>query len=374
MSEPAPLTFSPEPERVLLILPTWVGDVVMATPFIKVVHERFADADVVLVLHRHLVPVLEGSPWLERYFCWPPRDSSSAAKAARKKFVQALRNERFDLAVTLPNSFRSAWLTVRCRAKRRVGFNRDGRGLLLTDRLEVPNKVPGTLLGKPRFEPMPLVDYYAHLAAALGCMPPGDGLELFTTAADDRVVDQALVGHRSEQPLVVICPGANFGASKCWLPERFAAVADELVASHNAFVAISPGPGEEPLAQAIADAMQSPSLLLQDPCISLGELKSLIRRSHLLIGNDTGPRHFARAFGVHRVTVFGPTEERWTDTSHGQETIVRVDVPCGPCHQKVCPLERRVCMENVTVAMVTAACRTELDSALSRQPIELQPE
>ena len=111
--------------------------------------------------------------------------------------------------------------------------------------------------------------------------------------------------------------------------------------------------------------MRSPSLLLQDPCISLGELKSLIHRSHLLLGNDTGPRHFARAFGVHRVTVFGPTEERWTDTSHGCETIVRVDVPCGPCHQKVCPLERRVCMENVTVAMVAAACRKELDAARS---------
>ncbi len=373
MTQPAPLTFSPEPQRVLLVLPTWVGDVVMATPFIRVLHERFADAAITLVLHRHLVPVLEGSPWLDRYVCWPPRDSSAASKRARKDFIKALRKEHFDLAVTLPNSLRSAWLTVHAGARRRVGFDRDGRGLLLTDRLEVPNRLAGKLFSKPRYEPMPLVEYYAHLAAALGCAPPGDDLQLFTTAADDRGVDAVLQGYRSAQPLVVICPGANFGASKCWLPERFAAVADDLVASHDAFIAISPGPGEEPLAEAIADAMRSTSLLLQNPCISLGELKSLIARSHLLIGNDTGPRHFARAFDIHRVTVFGPTEERWTDTSHGRETIVRVDVPCGPCHQKVCPLARRACMEDVTVAMVTAACGRELDVALSRQATETRP-
>ena len=109
--------------------------------------------------------------------------------------------------------------------------------------------------------------------------------------------------------------------------------------------------------------MSAPSLLLDSPCISLGELKSLIKRSHLLLGNDTGPRHFARAFDIHRVTVFGPTEERWTDTSHDKESIVRVQVPCGPCHLKVCPLEHQVCMENVTVDMVTNACERELGLA-----------
>ena len=109
--------------------------------------------------------------------------------------------------------------------------------------------------------------------------------------------------------------------------------------------------------------MQQPNLLLTNPCITLGELKSLIKRSDLLLGNDTGPRHFARAFNIHRVTVFGPTEELWTATSHGRETIVRVDVPCGPCHQKVCPLEHQVCMQDVTVDMVGTACDRELAAA-----------
>lgn len=361
---PTALQFEPEPQKVLVVLPTWVGDVVMATPFLASLHKRFSHADFTFVMYKHLQSVLAGSPWLGKVVTWPPKGKSPENKQAKAEFVQQLQQEHFDLAVLLPNSFSSAWLAFRCGAKRRVGFNRDGRGLLLTDRIKVPNKRPNKkdAPNPGPFEPMPLVEYYAVLAAALGCEPPGDQMQLITQQQDDLHIKMLLLdqGIDPDKPLVTLCPGANFGASKCWVPERFAQVADLLVKEFDATIAISPGPGEEPLARAIADAMQQPNLLLDKPCITLGELKSLIARSDLLLGNDTGPRHFARAFDIHRVTVFGPTEERWTDTSHGKETIVRVQVPCGPCHQKVCPLERQICMEDVTVQMVFAACQQEL--------------
>lgn len=366
-----PLRFASEPCRILLILPTWVGDVVMATPFIESLFARFPDADISFVLHRHLAPLLQGSPWDGQHYYWAKKGSSSEAKQARKALVAALRAQQFDLAVTLPNSFRSAWLCWQARAKRRVGFDRDGRRLLLTDPIPVPNRASASerraSITKSRFKPLPLVDYYAVLAERLGCARPGDHLQLFTDIAEDEAVARRLTaqGFQPTQPLVVICPGANFGASKCWSPARFAQVADALVAAHDACIAISPGPGEEPLAQAIAEAMQTPSLLLAAPCLTLGELKSLIASCDLLLGNDTGPRHFGRAFDRHRVTIFGPTEERWTETSHGRERIVRVQVPCGPCHQKTCPLERQHCMEDVTVDMVAAASHEQLAQALA---------
>ena len=227
-----------------------------------------------------------------------------------------------------------------------------------TDGIDVPNRIKGG------YEPLPLCDYYGDLAAALGMERPGDGLTLYRTEDADKAVEQRLAeeGVRPEQPVVVLCPGANFGASKCWDPERFAAVADQLVQRHNAAIVISPGPGEEPLAEAIRDSMQERSFLLTAPCLTLGELKSLIASAQLLLGNDTGPRHFGRAFDTPRVTVFGPTEQKWTDTSHGFETIVKVDVPCGPCHKKVCPLEEQVCMTRVTVDMVAAACEEQLQA------------
>ena len=350
------VSFEREPERILIVLPTWVGDVVMVTPVLQALFDRFPGAEITLLTQRHLYPLLEGSPWAERCRFWPPRNKSKEAKRAHKVLIAELRQQHFDLALMLPNSLRSAWLCWRSGAKRRVGYSRDGRGFLLTDALPVPNKIPGG------YEPMPMVDYYAGLAMALGCEHPGDQLALFTTEECDQAVTERLrqSGIDPQKPLVVISPGANFGASKCWAPERFAAVADQLIERQGVVIAMSPGPGEEPLAEAIQNAMHEPSALLTAPCLTLGELKSLIKRSVLLLGNDTGPRHFARAFNTSRVTIFGPTDRRWTDTSHGGEAIIQIDVPCGPCHKKVCPLGHHDCMTLVTVDMVINACGAEL--------------
>ncbi len=145
-SLPPALKFDTEPQRILVVLPTWVGDVVMATPFLASLNQRFADATFTFVMYKHLLQVLAGSPWLandsEEVMTWPPRDKSPASKQAQRNFIKALQEQQFDLAVLLPNSFRSAWLAFRSGAKRRVGFNRDGRRLLLTDAVEVPNKRP----------------------------------------------------------------------------------------------------------------------------------------------------------------------------------------------------------------------------------------
>ncbi len=360
MNSPQTLHFDNEPRRILLVLPTWVGDVVMSTPFISALFQRFPESEITLLMNRHLYPLLEGSPWVKNCEFWPPRKKTPEAKQQHRELLTQLKAQQFDLAIMLPNSLRSAWLCFRAGAKRRLGFNRDARGVLLTDKLTVPNRVKGG------YQPMPLCDYYAVIAASLGMEHPGDQLKLYPTAECDEGVVARLreEGVRPEQPMVVLCPGANFGASKCWDPERFAAVADQLVRRFGAEIVISPGPGEEPLAEAIRDTMNQRSTLLTGPCLTLGELKSLIADADLLLGNDTGPRHFGRAFDTPRVTVFGPTEQKWTDTSHGYETIVKVEVPCGPCHKKVCPLEEQVCMTRVTVDMVFEACAEQLRPSL----------
>lgn len=356
MPSKIPMKFTTEPRQILLVMPTWVGDIVMATPFVAAVFARFPDARICLLMNRHMRDLLAGSPWVEHCFFWPPRRKTPEAKAQHKALIGELRAAHFDLCILLPNSLRTGWLAFRSGARRRLGFNRDGRGLFLTDAVPVPNKTKGG------YTPMPLVDYYAVLAQWLGCEHPGDRLTLYTTEEAQASVTRRLLeaGVAGDGPLVTLCPGANFGASKCWDPKRFAAVADRLVREQGATIVISPGPGEEPLAAAITDTMQETSYLLIEPCLSLGELKSLIARSQLLLGNDTGPRHFGRAFDVPRVTVFGPTEQRWTDTSHGKESMCKVDVPCGPCHKKVCPLQEQVCMTRIAIDSVYDACVQQL--------------
>ena len=114
---------------------------------------------------------------------------------------------------------------------------------------------------------------------------------------------------------------------------------------------------EEALARKIGGDLPAGGHVLDDPRLSLGELKALVKRCDLLICNDTGPRHFGQAFGVPVVTVFGPTDPEWTRTSYARERIVRVEVDCGPCQQRLCPVGHLKCMTEVTVeAVEEAAC------------------
>jgi heptosyltransferase-2 len=197
---------------------------------------------------------------------------------------------------------------------------------------------------------------------------------LFTDPASEEAVDRrlALIGLIHSRPLVLISPGASFGSSKLWLPERFAALGDRLADEFGAAVVITCAPGEEPIAQQVAGLMRRPVRVFDDPISTLGEFKALVRRSDLLINNDTGPRHIAKAFGVPVVTIFGSTDPRWTDTSYPLERKIRIDVDCGPCQQKVCPLDHHKCMTGVTVEMVLAACQEFLAKRLRSAEVEVR--
>ena len=378
---------APAPQSILVVLPTWVGDFVMATPTLRAIRNRFTKAGITFLMEPNLRDLVRGGDWMDECIEWPPVGTRSASdgptpivdcvgRAARPRtwlqLVKVLRLPRFDLAVLLPNSFRAALIARLSGAQRRIGYDRDGRGLLLTDRIPVKNrrgrcdesqfrstvrmgsKLPVRL---GRYVPMPLVEYYADLTEAVGCERPGDRLELFTTPDCEESVQRRLesLGIADRHPLIVISPGAKFGASKCWLPERFAAVADHLIESEGATVIVTCGPGEESIARAIGAAMTQHGFLFDSPLLTLGELKSLVRRSDLLIGNDAGPRHIAKAFDVPVVAVFGPTHPDWTSTRYRDERLVRIDVDCGPCQQRVCPLGHQQCMTGVSVDMVFTA-------------------
>lgn len=350
-----------ETRSVLVVLPTWVGDFVMATPILQVIRKRFANARITFLAEPNLRELIRGGDWMDECVEWPVKERRKPWHKEQRTLAAKLRGHRFDLAILLPNSARAALIAFMARAKRRIGYDRDGRGLLLTDRVPVKN------VAKGKFVPMPLVEYYADLAEAIGCERPGDRLELFTTPDCEESVSKRLLslGVADRHPLIVLSPGAKYGAAKCWFPERFAAVADRLIEECAATVVVTCGPGEESIARTISSAMKQKGLVFDDPLLTLGELKSLIAGSDLLICNDAGPRHFAKAFDVPVVTVFGPTHPEWTATSYEAERIVSVDVDCGPCQQRVCPLKHLDCMGGVSVEMVYDAAVELLKSSLN---------
>ncbi len=337
-------------KSLLIVLPTWVGDFVMATPTLCALRERFADARITFLAVPNLVGLIQPGDWADDIVTWPAK-SQKGSPFALWRLGRQLRRHAFDLAILLPNSFRSALAVRLSGAKRRVGYDRDGRGWLLTDRLAVP-RVDGQVV------PHPICDYYSRLAETLGCPPPGDELRLFTDSADEATVEQRLndLARNAASPLVAFCPGASFGASKLWLPERFAEVGDRLARDHDATVVITCGPGEESMARNIAERMSATATVFENPGLTLGQLKALLRRCDLVLCTDSGPRHIAKAFGVPIVSLFGPTHQAWTDTEYPKERKIQIEVDCGPCQKKLCPLGHLDCMTGITVDRVMENC------------------
>ena len=359
----------------------------MATPTLRVIRNRFSEARITFLIESNVRDLVRGGDWLDECLEWPDSAKRKPWNKEYRRLVHELRDRALDLAVILPNSFRAALIARLSGARRRIGYDRDGRGWLLTDRVPVRNRrtenlqppmeasfeesnwrmdrIPDRSGG--RYRPVPLVEYYADLVEVLGCARPGHEFELFTTAEEDDRIERRLssLGFTGGRPLVVLSPGAKYGAAKCWPVEKFAAAADCLVESDDAAVLITCGPGEEPIAREIGGLMRKPHHVLDDPRLTLGELKSLIRRCDLLLCNDAGPRHFAKAFNVSVVTVFGPTHPAWTATKYPLERILRIDVDCGPCQQRICPLGHLKCMNELSVESVAAACRELLQQRLA---------
>lgn len=354
-SQPATCQNGSGQRRMLVVLPNWVGDLVLATPALKALRTQFADAHITGLLKGHLAEVLSGSDWMDDTVYWPKSRNRQSRRQSFLGLASELRDRNFEYAVLLPNSFRSALLTRLAGIRRRVGYDREGRGLLLTDRL-LPHKFDG------KYVPVSMIRYYNAIARYLGCRDCPTLPELHTTPEQEQVAAAAIeaAGVGENQPIVVVNPGASFGSAKCWPPEQFAQVADRLASENGAAILIACGPQEVEVAHRVASSMRQKACVLDQPIMRLGPLKALIHRASLLITNDTGPRHFANAFGTPVVTIFGPTDPEWTATEAPNERTLMVSVDCGPCMKRHCPLDHR-CMTRVSTDMVLQEAQALLD-------------
>lgn len=320
----------------------------MATPALRALRHHFADARLIGVLKPYVAGVLDGCPWLDdRLFLdrsgpWRYRWPAVAARLARAGI---------DLAVLFPNTWRAALTACLGGCRRRVGYARRGRSVLLTDALQPARAADGRLV------PSPILDAYNRLAEAAGCPPPSRRLELFTTAADENAADEVWqrAGFWRRREVIALNPGAAFGSAKCWPTESFATLARQLVDRRDCGVLVLCGPAERQLARDIATGSERSAVhTLADYRLSLGLTKACVRRADLLVTTDSGPRHFAAAFDRPVVALFGPTHIAWTETYHPRAVNLQKAVPCGPCQRRICPLDHR-CMRELTPAEVYQA-------------------
>ena len=347
--------------NIFVWLPSPMGDAILCTPALRALRERYKSCRIWFyaapVVREILSPSRLNDEWLEQ------KDRNLLTIA------RTLRKHKFSSAILFKNSLASALAVFLAGIPSRIGYARESRGFLLTDKL-YPPKLPN---GK--FEPRPMVDYYLAIASRLGADTPDKSLELATDPAENEVLKSKLSEVvDATGPIVILVPGGAFGPSKCWPNDRFAQTADWLIDKYNATVVISVAPEatERQIAKEICKLSEHNLINLAETPITLGQLKALFSIATLVITNDTGPRHIAIATGGKVVTLFGPNDPAWTDTKYENEIQIVGNVPCAPCTSPTCSQNRHLCMQAISVEMVCDAAEELLEDRRKHATIMAQ--
>lgn len=331
-------------DKILIWLPSPMGDTVLCTPALRAIRQHFKDAEITFFGNSTVSQILSPTRFND---AWLTQQSKSPLAAAK-----ILSARKFTHAVLFKNSFASALVCFLARIPSRMGYAREGRGFLLTDKLH-PAK-----LSQIKFKPVPMIDYYLTIASWLGAETSDRKLELLIDPHDNRKLQAKLPQiAEAKGPVVILVPGGAFGPSKCWPGERFAETADWLISNYNATVVISVAsdPIEQKIATQIANKSAHKLINLAQTPLTLGQLKALFAVADLVISNDTGPRHIATALQRKLITLFGPNDPAWTDTEYENEIQIVGNVPCAPCRKPTCNQSQHLCMQAITVETVCDA-------------------
>jgi heptosyltransferase-2 len=316
----------------VVIAPNWIGDSVMAIPFVRALRRSHPGDRLAVLARRGPAAVFRAEGSVDQIL----------ARSGFLADVALLRRERFEEAWLLPNSLRAALLGWSAGIGQRIGYATDHRASLLTLALPPPSGV--------RHQLRDYDDLLTARGIALDLEAPR--LPISDEGATRAGRALAAAGLESGRPLALLAPGAAFGWTKRWPAERFSALSDRLAASGYS-VGLVIGPGEEELGVSIASrAKASPPVLGQD--LDPAELAALLARARVVVANDSGAMHLAAAVGTPVVAFFGPTDPGRTAPAGSPAKILDRYVFCSPCFLKECPYGHE-CLREIGVEDVMRA-------------------
>ena len=334
--------------NIAIFLPNWIGDVTMATPALRAMRRHFHNrAQLIGIMKPHVVEVLAGTDWLDETIVFDHHSKRRLQNSVA--LIRQLRRLDLETIVLLTNSFRTGILARFSAARHRIGYVRYGRGWTLTERLFPPRK------GR-KLHPISAVDYYLQIAHHLGCPEEPRQLELATLPSDEQIADQVWhdLGLNDARQVVVLNTGSASGGARSWPATSYEQLARRIITRHiGTHVLLLCGPAEREVVAQIEQNAAHPHIhsLARHP-LSIGLSKACIRRSQLMVTTDSGPRHLAAAFGIATVTLFGPTDPRWSKNYLPLAIDLQHKIPCQPCTKRECPLKHHACMRDLHVETV----------------------
>ncbi len=329
-----------KPQNILVRMPNWLGDLVMSTPVLKELRERWPEAKITACCRGTLGSIIQEDPNLNAIINFNP-SKHWFATSTEGDIIDSLKKGQYDLGLLLTNSFSSALMFYKGCVKHRLGYADNCRSFLLNHSIPYPEARNS----------QHLVSTYKMLLRPLGIPLSGSDPTLYITKQETAHASKQLLdfGFSPDDIIVGINPGAAYGSAKCWLPDRFKAVAEKLLKKPNVKVIFFGDRDGTPLVDEICKNLPQGALNLAGKT-SIRELMAYLSQCDLLLTNDSGPMHMASALGVPLLALFGPTDDTTTGP-YKKERVIHKHVPCSPCHRRECPIDFR-CMTRISVEEV----------------------
>lgn len=344
--------------RILVIIPlSGIGDLVMATPILWALREKYPKAHISAVANSITASLIMDTRCFDELLIYPKQKGLSA----KIKFFILLRKTKYDLAITPSIVFSIILLAYMSRSKYKVGYNWNGRGSLFNI------KIPYDQNNK-----LHLVDVNFNILRLLGINSSEKKFDIEISLRNKTIVKNFLTEEKLyENDLIIIFhPGAKW-APRRWMVKRFAKVADILIDKYKAKIIFSGGLHDKSIVSQIIESMKYSPI---DVCgrFDLQQFASLVKNNTLFIGNDSGPMHIAMAMGTPVVALFGPGNIKRVAPYKGENVVIKKEVSCNPCEQYVehkgCLQGNALCMKLILVEDVLEA----ITKLLMKKPKLLQ--
>lgn len=322
--------------KIAIRIPNWIGDAVLATPFVRQTRKIFKKEEIFLILRPAVLDVYRNNPCADEIIVLEDRKNGLIASA------RFLKGYGFDIYFNLPRSFSSGLICYLSRAKERYGFI-DNAGILFFQKL-VNQKELG------RFHRA-----VQYLMLLKGFSPRLKELrpEIFLSAAESREGARILSSRHLKKPVVGINPNSS-APSRRWMPDRFARLADTLMEKKRVSVLFFGSAAERPAVDSIISLMRRKPVNLAGE-IGLRQYMGVLRHLSLFITNDSGPMHLANACGAPVLALEGAADTRETGLlGKTRHAYVNKNAACSPCVKNTCSREME-CMKAIETTDVLKA-------------------
>lgn len=348
--------------KILIVGPSWVGDMVMAQAlFMSLQADALAlgqslSIDVLAPVWSR--PLLERMPEVRRAIDLPFRHGELNLRG-RYRLGHSLRKEGYEQVIVLPNSFKSALLTLFMRVPRRTGWRGEARGLLLSDVRDLDKDALPLMV--QRFVALGRAD-----GAALPTPLPTPALVTAAASVDSAVQALQL---SVDRPVLVICPGAEFGDSKQWPAQHYATVSSRLIAKGWQVWIMGSTNDNDVASHILRELGASERAACHDLTgkTTLAQAIDLMSLGKAVVSNDSGLMHVAAALGLPVVAMYGSSSADFTPPLTDQVQLLSIDIDCRPCFERVCPLGHKRCLVDLSPELALRALAQLVDIEQSTQ-------